>query len=249
MKFSHFIGITALSPRSGLSPSPVFRRGVSRKLSGRGEVGRGEARKFPKAIRFLFRTRKRALFLSLSFSFCIWYWFFALPAQLFNSPRSLILLSKEGNLLGAKVADDGQWRFPTQSAPPEKFKAAIIAFEDKRFYSHPGVDLGSLGRAFYQNIRHRRKVSGASTLSMQVIRLSRGDKSRTIFEKVIEIILATRLEIRYSKQEILAMYAANAPFGGNVVGLDAASWRYYGKPADKLSWGEAAALALLPNFP
>lgn len=200
-------------------------------------------------IRIFFHTRKRTLITSALFLSLVWYWFFSLPRQLFESPRSLILLSREGDLLGAKVADDGQWRFPTQTAPPEKFKTAIIAFEDKRFYSHIGVDALSLGRAVYQNVSRQEKVSGASTLSMQVIRLSRSGKSRTVFEKMIEIVLATRLELRYSKEEILAMYAANAPFGGNVVGLDAASWRYYGKPADKLSWGEAAALAVLPNSP
>ena len=92
-------------------------------------------------------------------------------------------------------------------------------------------------------------VSGGSTLSMQVIRMARKGKPRSFFQKFIEIILATRLELKYSKQEILALHASNAPFGGNVVGIDAASWRYFGKSPKLLSWAEAATLAVLPNSP
>jgi len=90
---------------------------------------------------------------------------------------------------------------------------------------------------------------GGSTLTMQTIRMSRNKKSRSIFQKIIEAILATRMELTYSKSEILSLYSANAPFGGNVVGLNAASWRYYGKQPDQLSWAEAATLAVLPNSP
>ena len=84
---------------------------------------------------------------------------------------------------------------------------------------------------------------------MQVIRLSRNNKNRTVIEKLKEIILALRLELRYSKSEILTLYASNSPFGGNVVGIDAASWRYFGRDTEKLSWAEAATLAILPNAP
>jgi penicillin-binding protein 1C len=84
---------------------------------------------------------------------------------------------------------------------------------------------------------------------MQVIRLSRNGKPRTVWQKMIEIILALRLESKYSKNEILALYSSQAPFGSNVVGLDAAAWRYFGKSQDQLSWGETAALAVLPNSP
>src|SRR5690606_34581343 len=132
---------------------------------------------------------------------------------------------------------------------PEKFAAAIVAFEDKRFYYHPGVDPISMTRALYQNIREGKVVSGGSTLTMQVIRLSRRSEGRTLLEKFIEVILATRLELRYSKAEILALYASHAPFGGNVVGLEAACWRYFNRDVHELSWGEAALLAVLPNSP
>lgn len=160
-----------------------------------------------------------------------------------------MLEDKDGNLLAAQIADDGQWRFPYNNAVPEKFKACIIQFEDRSFYSHPGFNPLAFGRAVLQNIKAKHTVSGGSTLTMQVIRLARKGQKRTYFEKLIEIILATRLELSYSKQEILALYASNAPFGSNVVGIDAASWRYFGRSADKLSWSESATLAVLPNAP
>lgn len=92
-------------------------------------------------------------------------------------------------------------------------------------------------------------VRGGSTLTQQVIRLSRKGKNRTYLEKILEIIFATRLELGYSKNEILEMYAAHAPFGGNVVGLEMASWRYFGVQSNQLSWAENAVLAVLPNAP
>lgn len=172
-----------------------------------------------------------------------------LPKTLFEDPVSTVLLSEEGELMGARIASDGQWRFPAQDTVPKIFAQTIVAFEDKRFYQHPGVDLLAIFRAIWLNIRQGEIVSGGSTLSMQVIRLSRKGKGRTIWEKLIEMALATRLELKYTKSEILAMYASNAPFGGNVVGLDAAAWKYYGRSADRLSWAETATLAVLPNAP
>jgi penicillin-binding protein 1C len=178
----------------------------------------------------------------------VWY-YFSLPETLFKEPYSTVLESKDGDLLSASISRDGQWRFPEADSVPFKFKRALIAFEDKRFYEHPGVDLLSLGRAIRQNISEQKTISGASTLTMQVVRLSRKVKSRTVFEKAIEIILASRLEWRFSKEEILKLYAAHAPFGGNVVGLDAACWRYFGTDSRDLSWAQAAMLAVLPNSP
>lgn len=174
---------------------------------------------------------------------------FSIPSKLFSDPASTVIEDKNGILLGAKIASDGQWRFPYNEKVPGKFKTAIIEFEDNHFYQHPGVNPFSLLRATYQNIRSGTVVSGGSTLTMQVIRLMRRGKPRTIKEKIIEMILAVRLEMTHSKDEILALYASNAPFGGNVVGLDAASWRYFGQNPGNLSWSEAAALAVLPNSP
>ena len=110
------------------------------------------------------------------------------------------------------------------------------------------MDPGALARALISNVKAGHVQSGGSTITMQVIRLSR-QKPRTIWQKCIEAVLATRLELRCSKKEILAMYASNAPFGGNVVGIEAAAWRYFGRPASELSWAESATLAILPNAP
>lgn len=176
-------------------------------------------------------------------------WFFSLPRDLFPVPYSTVIEDREGGMLGARIADDGQWRFPEMEDVPERFGKALVAFEDRYFYYHPGVNPLATVRALVQNIRAGRRVSGGSTLSMQVIRLSRKWKPRTIIEKLKEMVMATRLEARYSKRSILALYASHAPFGGNVVGLDAAAWRYYGRPPADLSWAEAATLAVLPNAP
>ena len=129
------------------------------------------------------------------------------------------------------------------------FEQAIIAFEDKRFKHHIGIDPLAIGRAIVQNSKEGKIKSGASTLTMQVIRLSRKGKSRNIWQKMIEAIWALRLECSYSKSEILKLYASHAPFGGNVVGLEAASWRYFKKSPAQLSIAESAMLAVLPNAP
>ena len=177
-----------------------------------------------------------------------WFWL-ALPKQLFNAPTSYIIEDKEGNLLNATIAADGQWRFPLNKNVPQKFIDCIIAYEDKRFFYHPGVDPFAIGRALIKDIKNVETAQGGSTLTMQVVRLSKKDNKRSFWNKLKESILAIRVECSYSKKEILALYAANAPFGSNVVGLDAASWRYFGRPPDKLSWGEMATLAVLPNAP
>jgi len=176
------------------------------------------------------------------------YWYI-LPDPLFDRPTSTVITDRDGDLLGAKIADDGQWRFPHNQMIPEKFKQSILLFEDQYFYRHPGINPVSLFRALYKNIQAGMIVSGGSTLTMQVIRLSRKGKKRTIREKLIEMILAVRLETTSSKERILALYASNAPFGGNVVGLDAASWRYFARNPEDLSWAESAMLAVLPNSP
>jgi len=176
-------------------------------------------------------------------------YYFSLPRTLFQEPYSTVIESKEGELLGAKIARDGQWRFPEQDSVPDKFKKCIVYFEDEYFYKHPGFNPVAMVNAIRQNRKAGKVVRGGSTLTQQVIRLSRKGKNRTYFEKFIELILATRLELGYSKNEILDLYAAHAPFGGNVVGLEMASWRYFGLKSTQLSWAESATLAVLPNAP
>ena len=176
-------------------------------------------------------------------------WLFCLPRNLFKGTEySTVVESAEGELLGARIAADGQWRFPPCDTVPQRFATALVQFEDRQFWWHPGVNPVAMGRALVQNIRSGHVVSGGSTLTMQVIRLSR-QKERTVWQKIIESVLATRLELRCRKRTILALYASHAPFGGNVVGLEAAAWRYFGRPASELSWAEAATLAVLPNAP
>lgn len=172
----------------------------------------------------------------------------SLPSKLFKSPTSFVVEASNGELLSAAIAKDGQWRFPTADTVPEKFAKCIVAFEDKRFYHHPGVDVLALSRAMRLNIKAGRVISGGSTITMQVVRLYRRE-SRTVLQKLIEVLLAFRLEFSNSKEDILKLYAENAPFGSNVVGLDAAAWRYFGRSAKSLSWGEMATLAVLPNSP
>ena len=166
-----------------------------------------------------------------------------------HSSTSTVLLDRDGQLLAATVAADGMWRFPPSDSVPHRFATCLLQFEDAHFYRHLGVNPVSVVRAAWQNVRAGRVVSGASTITMQLVRLARGHQPRTYSEKLVELVLAVRTELTRSKRSILAMYAANAPFGGNVVGLDAAAWRYFGIAAHHLSWAEAAALAVLPNAP
>ena len=176
-------------------------------------------------------------------------WIFCLPRPLFQKPLSVVLEDRDGELLGARIATDGQWRFPAADSLPSKYADCVVAFEDKRFWWHPGVDPLSVGRALWLNASKGHVVSGGSTLTMQVIRMVRDNPERNIWEKIVEAFMATRLELTYSKKEILSLYASNAPFGGNVVGIEAASWRYYGKHPGLLTWAETATLAVLPNSP
>ena len=172
-----------------------------------------------------------------------------LPQKLFLVPTSTVVTAKNNELLGAVIAKDGQWRFPELDAVPKKFEACILQFEDAHFYQHFGFNPFSIGKAFIENIKAKRVIRGGSTLTQQVIRLSRKNKKRSYLEKLKELIFATRLEFRLSKKEILKLYASHAPFGGNVVGLEMASWRYFGLQPHQLSWAETAILAVLPNAP
>lgn len=195
---------------------------------------------------FFVKHRKKSL---VVFAIGLLAYWFCLPRPLFDVPTSMVVLDKDNQLLGARIAADGQWRFPYRDSIPHKFSNALLEFEDRRFYNHPGIDAKAIARAMDQNIRNRSIVSGGSTLTMQLMRMARGKTSRSIWNKALEAVMATRMELTYSKDEILAYYSSNAPFGGNVVGLDAASWRYYAKEPELLSWGEAATLAVLPNSP
>ncbi len=198
--------------------------------------------------RKMIKTKKKKILLILTFIGVIFY-YFCLPKNLFDNPTSTVVTAKNNELLGAVIASDGQWRFPELDSVPKKFEHCILQFEDAYFYKHFGFNPVSIGKAMVENIKAKRVVRGGSTLTQQVIRLSRKNKERSYFEKLQELVLATRLEFRHSKKEILKLYASHAPYGGNVVGLEMASWRYFGLKPYQLSWAETATLAVLPNAP
>jgi len=125
---------------------------------------------------------------------CLILYDICLPEKLFNDPVSTVLFDRYGILLGAKIAEDGQWRFPEAEKVPYKLETSIIAFEDRYFYRHPGFNPLSMVRALFQNMKAKQIVRGGSTITMQVIRLARKGKPRTVGEKIIETLLATRLE-------------------------------------------------------
>jgi penicillin-binding protein 1C len=176
------------------------------------------------------------------------YWT-CLPKTPFNRSSSTILESRNNELLAASISKEGQWYFPASDSVPDKFKIALVQFEDRGFYQHQGVSIKALSRAFYQNIKNCRVVSGGSTIQMQLARMIRGRKGKKIRDKLYEMVMALRLTSVYSRDELLELYAANAPFGGNVIGIDAAAWRYYGHSSNSLTWAEATLLAVLPNAP
>jgi len=194
----------------------------------------------------LSKLNKRKLIGLILFSI-FFYWCF--PNQLFDDPYSTILYDEEGHLLSAKIAEDGQWRFPELDSVPKPLEACILYFEDEYFYGHPGVNPISTCRAIGQNIFSDETVSGGSTITMQVLRMSRNNPERTYWEKLKEMYLAIRMEFTYSKSEILNLYVSHAPYGGNVVGAEAAAWRYFNRSLYDLSWAEYATLAVLPNAP
>lgn len=171
------------------------------------------------------------------------------PLPKIDKPTSTVVFSADDQLLGARIADDGQWRFPKIDLLPLKYEKALLTYEDRWFYYHLGVNPVSLFRALKLNIKHRKVKSGGSTISMQVARLSRDNPNRNLLGKLYEMILALKLELTTSKKEILRIYASAAPFGGNVVGIEAASWRYFERQTSDISWAEAATLAVLPNAP
>ena len=197
------------------------------------------------------RVKIVKLLLSVLIILTVWVIIMAIttPHGVFRSVYSTLLYSSNGTLMNAHIASDGQWRFPPSDTVPEKFRKAIVNYEDRWFYWHPGVNPVSMVKAAVLNFKRGRIVSGGSTLTMQVSRISSESRERTYWRKFVELNRALYIELRYSKDEILAMYASHAPFGGNVVGIEAASCRYFSCPASHLTWAQAAMLAVLPNSP
>ncbi len=163
---------------------------------------------------------------------------------------SVTVLDKDDRLLRAFTTVDGRWRLPLEVNETEpRYLAMLLAYEDKRFRTHSGVDVWAMARAATQLIRHRRIVSGASTITMQVARLLDGEHERTGAGKLRQMMRAWQLERDLGKDAILRLYLRLAPFGGNVEGVRAASLAYFGKEPRRLSIAEAALLVALPQSP
>lgn len=163
---------------------------------------------------------------------------------------STLVVDRNGKLLRPFITKDGYWRLPVTSTEVDpRFLQMLIAYEDKRFYEHGGVDLKALARAAWQAFTSGRIVSGGSTLTMQVARLLEPRPERRLSDKLAEMIRAVQIEQRLSKQQILDLYLTLAPYGGNIEGTRAASLAYFGKEPRRLSTAEAALLVALPQAP
>lgn len=178
--------------------------------------------------------------------------FFLLNLTFPFSPKvdySKVILSSEGEVLGAYLNQEDKWRMytPLEEVSVE-FQKAILFKEDKYFYYHIGVNPIAVARAFTNNMLSGRTTSGASTITMQVARML-DPKPRTYLNKIIEILRSIQLEWQYSKDEILEMYINLVPYGGNIEGIKAASVLFFGTPPDKLSLAQATVLCIVPNKP
>lgn len=174
---------------------------------------------------------------------------FPLPAERLHPTPSTVVLDASGEVLRAFLAPDEMWRFPVEhTGVSPALQQALVAYEDRRFYAHFGVDPLAIGRAAVANIQAGAVVQGGSTLTMQVARLMT-PKARTLGNKLVEAFRAMQLEWTYSKAEILDFYFDLAPYGGNLVGVGAAAQFYFDKDPSQLSLGEAALLAAIPKDP
>ena len=157
-----------------------------------------------------------------------------------------ILLDKNGEIINMKLSSDGIWRFHEQSFP-NSLKQCVVLFEDRYFYYHFGVNFASIFRAFFHNLRSDNRI-GASTITMQVARMLESS-DRSYKNKIREIFRAFQLELHFSKDEILNLYLNLAPYGGNIEGAKAASFFYFGKELNELSYAQAALLSTIPKNP
>ena len=163
--------------------------------------------------------------------------------------RSQLVRDRDGEILRAFPVADGRWRLAADldRIDPD-FIAALLAYEDSNFYHHRGVDPAAVVRAAWEGLRAGRIVSGASTLSMQVARLLE-PRPRTFAAKFLQMTRAVQLELRLNKREILELYLTLAPYGGNLEGIRAASWAYFGREPDALTIEQIALLIALPQSP
>ena len=188
-----------------------------------------------------------ALFLALLVAiFLILDQIYPLNLDAIKKDEAKILLDKNGEIINMKLSSDGIWRFHEQSFP-NSLKQCVILFEDRYFYYHFGVNFASIFRAFFHNLRSDNRI-GASTITMQVARMLE-PSDRSYENKIREIFRAFQLELHFSKDEILNLYLNLAPYGGNIEGAKAASFFYFGKELNELSYAQAALLSTIPKNP
>ena len=188
-----------------------------------------------------------ALFLALMVGvFLILDQIYPLNLDALKKDEAKILLDKNGEIINMKLSSDGIWRFHEQSFP-NSLKQCVVLFEDRYFYYHVGVNFASIFRAFFHNLRSDNRI-GASTITMQVARMLEPNE-RSYKNKIREIFRAFQLELHFSKDEILNLYLNLAPYGGNIEGAKAASFFYFGKELNELSYAQAALLSTIPKNP
>lgn len=193
-----------------------------------------------------FFNRLLIVFIGLTLLFFILNWAFPLPDKI---EYSTIVTDNKGEVINAYLTSDQKWRMKTELEEISPLlRKTIVAKEDKHFYSHPGVNPFAVVRAFFNNLFRMKRVSGASTITMQVAKALEPGK-RNIWSKLREMFRAFQLEMKYSKREILQMYLNMVPYGGNVEGVKAASLLYFKKNPDHLSLAEITALSIIPNQP
>jgi penicillin-binding protein 1C len=180
-------------------------------------------------------------------------WVVSLGALPLTTARkvSTTIVDRNGKLLRAYAMADGRWRLPVNAADnvDPTYLKLLFAYEDRRFHAHAGVDPLALGRAAFQLVTRGHIVSGGSTITMQLARLMEPRRQRSVYAKLRQIVRAIEIERTMSKQQILALYLAMAPFGGNLEGIRAASIAYFGKEPKRLSLSEAALLVAMPQSP
>lgn len=188
-----------------------------------------------------------ALFLALMVAiFLILDQIYPLNLDALKKDEAKILLDKNGEIINMRLSSDGIWRFHEQSFP-NSLKQCVVLFEDRYFYYHFGVNFASIFRAFFHNLRSDNRI-GASTITMQVARMLE-PSDRIYKNKIREIFRAFQLELHFSKDEILNLYLNLAPYGGNIEGAKAASFFYFGKELNELSYAQAALLSTIPKNP
>ena len=202
--------------------------------------------------------RKRRIILGMAlfiFAVCSAFaaWVVSLGPLPFEQARqiSTTIVDRNGRLLRAYAMADGRWRLPVdaRTGVDPSYLKLLLAYEDRRFYSHHGVDPQALGRAAWQLVSSGRIVSGGSTITMQLARLMEPRRERSLSAKLRQMVRAIQIERQLTKDQILDLYLALAPFGGNLEGIRAASIAYFGKEPKRLSLAEAAVLVALPQSP